>query len=353
MKLFISAFINLAAQCKPFRTAAAVASAAVLLAGFAFTPIVRADVLELKTGEIVQGKFISASSATIRFEVNGQPQTFAIKDVLNIGFTDTSDAATSPTPPPPPPPADAAPPPQPDNNASNNAPPPPDAAPQPHDPPPANSNNSADSDSDRDSNTDAINNNPAPAAAPPPPATAVYRGPTQAVTIPSGTNVVIRVIDSVDSQTNHVSDPFHASLDAPLVVGDKVIAQKGADVYGMLANAKDSGKISGKPQLTLELTGIRVNGNVVPIDSTTYDVVGKSRGSQSAERIGGGAIVGAVIGGVIGGPKGAAVGATVGAGAGTAVQLSTHGDRIRVPSETRLEFTTENDVTALIPAQSN
>ena len=181
----------------------------------------------------------------------------------------------------------------------------------------------------------------------------IYRGPTQAVTIPSGTSVVIRMIDSVDSQTNHVSDPFHASLDAPLVVGNTVVAPKGADVYGMLAHAKDSGHISGAPQLTLELTGIRINGNVVPIESTTYDVVGKSRGTQSAERIGGGAIAGAVLGGIIGGPKGAAVGATIGAGGGTAVQVMTHGDRIRVPSETRLEFTTENDVTALIPAASH
>jgi hypothetical protein len=351
MKSSVTAFMDFAAEAKLLRTSACAAFAALVLFGVATVQFARADVLELKTGEIIQGKFISGSSATVRFEVNGQPQTFAIKDVLNIGFTDTSDAATSPTPPPPPPPADA-PPPQPDN-ASNNAPQqaePPDAAPQPDNPPTAqNSNNSSDSDSDRDSNDDANNNNPPP---PPPPA-AAYHGPTQAVTIPSGTDVVIRMIDTVDSQTNHVSDPFHASLDAPLVVGNTVVAQKGADVYGMLANAKDSGHISGKPQLTLELTGIRINGNVVPIDSTTYDVVGKSRGSQSAERIGGGAIVGAVIGGVIGGPKGAAVGATVGAGAGTAVQLSTHGDRIRVPSETRLEFTTENDVTALIPARSN
>jgi hypothetical protein len=307
-------------------------AAAVLIFGFALGASASADVLELKTGEIVQGKFVSASSATIRFEVNGQAQTFAIKDVLNIGFTDVSDAATSPTPPPPaptaPPEPRAAAPAQPNNDASLQQ--------QPPDGP-------ADSDPQPDRS---------PAAAPPQP-TAPYNGPTQAVTIPSGTTVVIRMIDSVDSQTNHVSDPFHASLDAPLVVGNTVVAQKGADVYGMLANAKDSGHISGAPQLTLELTGIRVNGNVVPIDSTTYDVVGKSRGSQSAERIGGGAIAGAVLGGIIAGPKGAAVGATLGAGGGTAVQLSTHGDRIRVPSETRLEFTTENDVTALIPAASN
>jgi hypothetical protein len=314
------------------------AALAALIFSLTLAAAASADVLELKTGEIVQGKFISASSATIRFEVNGQAQTFAIKDVLNIGFTDTSDAATSPTPPPPPPPPDA--PRQQDPDAAAPVAPNNDAS-QRQQPP------SAPADSDRQAD------HQPPSPAPPPQPTAPYNGPTQAVTIPSGTNLVIRMIDSVDSQSNHVSDPFHASLDAPLVVGNTVVAQKGADVYGMLANAKDSGHISGAPQLTLELTGIRINGNVVPIDSTTYDLVGKSRGSQSAERIGGGAIAGAVIGGIIGGPRGAAVGATVGAGGGAAVQLSTHGDRIRVPSETRLEFTTENDVTALVPAASN
>jgi outer membrane biosynthesis protein TonB len=337
MKSFAHLLMKFGSRSKSLPASLFVAAA--LIFSFALATSASADVLELKTGEIVQGKFVSASSATIRFEVNGQAQTFAIKDVLNIGFTDTSDAATAPTPPPPPPTPVATP--QPDPNAA--------ALPQPNNdasqqqqqaqPAPAGSDQQA--------------GNAPPAAAPPPPQTAPYNGPTQAVTIPSGTTVVIRMIDSVDSQTNHVSDPFHASLDAPLVVGNTVVAQKGADVYGMLANAKDSGHISGAPQLTLELTGIRINGNVVPVDSTTYDVVGKSRGSQSAERIGGGAIAGAVLGGIIGGPKGAAVGATLGAGGGTAVQLSTHGDRIRVPSETRLEFTTENDVTALVPAASN
>ena len=79
------------------------------------------------------------------------------------------------------------------------------------------------------------------------------------------------MIDSVDSSTNHVSDPFHASLEAPIVVGNTVVAQKGADVYGMLAHAKDAGHISGgSAELTLELTGVRVNGNVVPVDSTDF-----------------------------------------------------------------------------------
>jgi hypothetical protein len=302
------------------------------------------DTLELKTGQIVQGRFVGGSPLNIRFEVDGQEQIFATKDVLNLGFSDTSGASNAPAPAAAPaPPADAdAPPAAPPTSAAPaasaaSAPPPANAPPQDTAPPPA---------AEVSPNAPATNSmaqQGAPQSA---------QG-LQAVTIPSGTSLLIRMIDGVDSSTNRVSDPFHASLETPLVVGNTVVAQKGADVYGMLARAKEAGKISGSSQLTLELTGVRVNGNVVPIDSTTYDVAGKNRGTQSAERIGGGAVAGAVIGGIIGGGRGAAIGATLGAGGGTAVQVMTHGDQVRVPSETLLEFTTEHDVTALVPNPSN
>lgn len=174
---------------------------------------------------------------------------------------------------------------------------------------------------------------------------------TNAITIPAGTSLLVRMIDSVDSSKNKIGDSFHASLESALVVGNTVVAPKGADVYGKLTNAKSAGKISGGAQLTLELTGVRINGNIVPVDSTTYEAVGKGRGKQSAGRIGGGAALGAIIGGIAGGGKGAAIGAGVGAGAGTTVQLVTHGDQIRIPSETLLEFKLEQGVTAPVASR--
>jgi hypothetical protein len=117
--------------------------------------------------------------------------------------------------------------------------------------------------------------------------------------------------------------------------------------------AKSAGKISGGAELTLELTGVRIGENLVQIDSTSYDVVAKGRGKQSARRIGGGAALGAIIGGIAGGGAGAAIGAGVGAGAGTVVQLSTHGEKIRIPAETLLEFKTEQPVDAPLPSASN
>jgi hypothetical protein len=161
------------------------------------------------------------------------------------------------------------------------------------------------------------------------------------------------MIDEVDSSTSKVGDPFQASLESALVVNDTVVAPKGADVFGELRQAKSAGKISGAAQLTLALTGVRINGKMVPVNSTTYELAGKSRGAQSGERIGGGAVVGAVIGAIAGGSRGAAIGAGVGAGAGTAVQVMTHGEQIRIPSETLLEFKLEQDVTAPVSNPSN
>ena len=66
---------------------------------------------------------------------------------------------------------------------------------------------------------------------------------------------------------------------------------------------------------------------------------GASRGKRSAEVIGGGAALGALIGAIAGGGKGAAIGAAAGAGGGTAVQAMTHGQQVKIPSETRLDFT--------------
>lgn len=106
-----------------------------------------------------------------------------------------------------------------------------------------------------------------------------------------------------------------------------------------------------RTQSTLELAGTRINGNIVPVDSTTYDLAGKGRGKQSAGRIGGAAAAGAIIGAIAGGGKGAAIEAGVGAGAGTTVQLVTHGQKKHIPSETLLEFKLEHAVTAPISSK--
>jgi hypothetical protein len=165
------------------------------------------------------------------------------------------------------------------------------------------------------------------------------------VTIPMGTRLTVRTIDAIDSDKNRVGDKFSATLEQPLYVNDVLVASKGADVYGRLDEAKEAGHIEGRSQLKLSLTGIVINGQTVPLTTGEYDLSGKSRGANTAKKVGVGAAAGAVVGAIVGGGKGAAVGAGVGAGAGTAVQVMTKGEQVHVPSETLLEFALDQPIT--------
>jgi len=80
-----------------------------------------------------------------------------------------------------------------------------------------------------------------------------------------------------------------------------------------------------------------------------YEVIGKSRGASTAKRAIGGAVLGAAIGAVADGGEGAAIGAGAGAAAGAGSEIVTRGDQVRVPSETLLDFTLQQDVS--VPAR--
>ena len=123
------------------------------------------------------------------------------------------------------------------------------------------------------------------------------------------------------------------------------MARKGTDVYGRLAEAKEAGHLSGSSELQLELTRMVISGQDYPVVSSDYTLKGKGRGANTAEKVGGGAVLGAIIGGIAGGGKGAAIGAGAGSAAGAGVQVLTRGQQVKVPSETLLEFRLQQPVT--------
>ena len=184
---------------------------------------------------------------------------------------------------------------------------------------------------------------PAPPAAPaaPAPPSAPPAPQARTVEIPAGTTVSIRMIDSVDSAVNHTGETFHASLDAPLVVGSEVVVPRDADVYVRLIQASSAGHMSGRSELRLELVRLEFQGKSYPLVSSTYDEAGTSRGKRTAATIGGAAGIGAAIGAIAGGGKGAAIGAGVGAASGGVYQGVTKGKQVRIPPETKLDFRLE------------
>jgi len=242
-----------------------------------------ADTLQMKDGRVIQGRFLGGTQASVQFEANGKIDLYNVDQVISITFTGALSASSA-----------------------------------------------------------------MPAAAPAPvagaPVTSAARR-SYGVTVPAGTYLLVRMIDSVDSDKNHLGDRFRASLEQALTVDGVVVAPKGADVYGRLAEAKEAGHLEGKSQLKLELTDLLINNRLQPIMSGDYDVSGSSRGSNTAKKVGVGALAGTVIGAIAGGGKGAAIGAGVGAGAGAAVQVMTKGEQVHVPSETLLDFRIEQPFT--------
>jgi hypothetical protein len=259
--------------------------------GAALAGAAAADTLELRDGRVLQGKYLGGTQATLRFEVNGEVQAFSTNDVVALTFTRGTSQPQAVAPPPAP------------------------AA-------------------------------PAPAVAVHPNNMASAQGNygSGSVTIPAGQSLLVRMIDGVDSSKNHVGDIFHASLETDLNVNGQLVARKGTDVYGRLATAEAAGKFAGKSELQLELTRMVIDGHDYPLISSDYNVQGKGRGGDTAKKVGGGAVLGAIIGGIAGGGKGAAIGAAAGGGAGATVQVLTHGQQVKVPSETLLEFRLQQPV---------
>jgi hypothetical protein len=192
---------------------------------------------------------------------------------------------------------------------------------------------------------------PAPAVTPsaPAPTTAMAPPtsppPPKPVTIPDGTVLQIRMIDTIDSGSNQPGDRFRATLDTPITIDDKVIVPQGADIEGRVAELKSAGHFAGKPEIALELTALSVNGRRYSLHTNQYSREGSSRGKNTAAKVGTGAAVGTIIGAIAGGGKGAAIGGVIGAGAGGGVQAASKAPTIHVPSEALLSFTLQNPLT--------
>jgi hypothetical protein len=164
------------------------------------------------------------------------------------------------------------------------------------------------------------------------------------ITVPAGTRILIRLVDSIDSTKQKKGYRFTATLETNLQAEDTVVAPRGTTLYGRLAEASSAGRMSGSSELTLELTDVVINGTAYPLLTSTYEVKGKGEGGNTAKKVVGGAGLGALIGGLAGGGKGAGIGALAGAGAGTAVSSAKKGEQLQIPSETLLEFRLQQPV---------
>jgi hypothetical protein len=174
---------------------------------------------------------------------------------------------------------------------------------------------------------------PPPDNAPPPPQPVFHN-----VTVQAGTPLSIRITESLDSQTAQSGDSFSGVLTRELDADGYLVLPAGAAVSGRVVEAKDATHFKGSSLLSIQITSVRRHGDLISVSTEPYTLEGKGRGSNTAEKVGGGAVVGAVLGGIFGGGKGAAIGAGAGAGGGAAIQGFTRGQQVVIPSEIALRF---------------
>lgn len=190
------------------------------------------------------------------------------------------------------------------------------------------------------------------ASATPPPVPAATLQPLK-VTIEQGTPISVRLIDSIDSEKNQVGDTFHASLNAPLSAEGSEAFPAGTDVAGHVVDLKSASKFAGQSLVVLQLDSITSNGRSYSVQTDQFRKEGSSRGKSTAEKVGGGAILGGIIGAIAGGGRGAAIGTAAGAGVGGGAQAASKSQQIKLPSETVLNFTLQAPVTIIKPTDSD
>jgi hypothetical protein len=252
----------------------------ILLLALVVCSAITADTIRMKSGKTVEGTYLGGDSRNVRFDDGDRVQNYSINDISEIRFGPPERAAYTPVQEP---------------------------ARSPLQPRPV-----------------------------PAPVSAASGSPVE---VPAGTSLVVRLIDDVDSQRDSVGQTFKASVDEPVVAGERTLIPRGADVLLKLTEDKQSGKITGKTELTLDVVSVQINGRMVDVATEEVSRASGSRTSKSGQVIGGGTALGAIIGAIAGGGKGAAIGALSGAAAGGAVQVMTKGEKVKIPSETRLTFT--------------
>jgi hypothetical protein len=161
--------------------------------------------------------------------------------------------------------------------------------------------------------------------------------------VPVGTNLKIRLEDTLSSKTSRVGDRFTATALDPVRFNE-------GRVTGHISSIQKSGKVKGRTSMNLAFDSIRLgdgrsgtlHGYVTRVygensgrADTEGGVESGSRTNQTVKRGAIGAAGGAILGAIVGGGKGAAIGLILG-GAGGAGSLAVQGSK-----ELKLESGTE------------
>jgi len=162
--------------------------------------------------------------------------------------------------------------------------------------------------------------------------------------VPVGTNLRVRLEDTLSTKDNRVGDRFTATVVDPSRFDE-------ARVTGHISSIQKSGKVKGRTSMNLAFDSIelrdgrrgtlhgyvtRVYGENAGRADEEGGVESGGRGKQTLKRAGIGGVAGAIIGGIAGGGKGAAIGLIVGGAAGAGSLMVQGSKELKLESGTEL-----------------
>ncbi len=168
--------------------------------------------------------------------------------------------------------------------------------------------------------------------------------PPQAIELPQGTSIRVRLDQDLGSKLSNTGDTFQATVADDVMNGNQTVIEKGARADGEVVDAKPLGRFKGGASLVIKLDRVTTRWGSYPVETSSISKAEAGKGKRTGIMAGGGAGLGALIGALAGGGKGAAIGAAAGAGAGTAGSAFTGNKEIVLPAETLLTFQLEHSV---------
>jgi hypothetical protein len=157
------------------------------------------------------------------------------------------------------------------------------------------------------------------------------------VEVPAGTEMDVRLSNSLNSGTAQVEDRFEGTTLVDLTIDGGTAIPAGAVVRGVITAVEPATRTNRTAKMTVSFDQITINGRSYPLRATVTQAIQGEGIKGEAGRVGVGAGVGAILGGILGGFKGALAGILIGGGGTIA---ATEGREIDLPQGTvlRLRF---------------
>ncbi|MBV9295392.1 MAG: DUF1269 domain-containing protein, partial [Acidobacteriaceae bacterium] len=168
----------------------------------------------------------------------------------------------------------------------------------------------------------------------------------QVVTLQPGTQLTIKLIETLSTDRNLIGDTFRGTLESPVTANGFIIAERGSLVSGRIVSLERAKLMSGVSALTLQLSEINTtDGQRIRVETTPWGKTGAKLRLQNTPRMAVGAAFGAVVGALSGAARGAGISDGFGEDSGTANVNSRNQRTVVVPMESRLSFSLTRPVT--------